>query len=63
MNPAGTHRLVLEFTGDGGVDFVATTDDPEELARRFARVVRTLVEHPTAIATAAGLGDSPGHVE
>jgi hypothetical protein len=57
----GAHRLVLEFTADGGVDFHATTDDPEELARRFARVVRTLVEYPTTVAVAAGLHRGPEH--
>jgi hypothetical protein len=55
------HRLVLEFTADGGVDFHTTTDDPEELARRFARVVRTLVEYPTTVAVAAGLHRGPEH--
>lgn len=55
------HRLVLEFTTDGGVDFHATTADPEELAQRFARVIRTLVEHPTAVAVAAGLHHGREH--
>jgi hypothetical protein len=61
--PAGAHRLVLDFTADGGVDFHATTDDPQELAQRLARVIRTLVEHPTAIGAAAGVYHGLPHAE
>lgn len=48
------HLLCLEFAADGQVHFTPHTDDPAELARRFARIVRVLVEHPSAIKCAAG---------
>jgi hypothetical protein len=50
----GEHRLVIHFDSDGGMDFFPSTDDPAELARRLAELVRVLVEHPSAIAYAAG---------
>lgn len=48
------HHLCLDFTDDGRVDFFPTTDDPADLARRLAFVVRMLLEHPSAIGCAAG---------
>jgi hypothetical protein len=49
----GFHHLVLCFLPDGTVNFYPSTEDPPELARRFADIIRVLLEHPTAIRCAA----------
>jgi len=48
------HHLTLCFLSDGTVDFYPETRDPAALARCLAALVRVLVEHPSAIACAAG---------
>lgn len=48
------HHVCLDFMPGGEVLFYPTTTDPAELARRLARMVRMLVEHPSAVACAAG---------
>ena len=48
------HHLCLVFDNAGGVQFFPDTESPAELATRFARVVRILVENPSRIQCAAG---------
>jgi hypothetical protein len=48
------HHLELCFRPDGHVLFYPASEDPEQLARRLAQVVRFLVEEPSAVACAAG---------
>jgi hypothetical protein len=55
------HHLCVEFRADGRVDFYPRTDDAAELAERLARVVRMFLEHPSAIACAAGHHAGDGH--
>jgi hypothetical protein len=52
--PRDQHHLELCFREDGHVLFYPTTHDPEQLARRFAQLLRFLVEEPSAVACAAG---------
>lgn len=51
---SAAHHLCIAFREDGQVDFFPRTDDAAELARRFARVIRMFVEHPSAVQCAAG---------
>lgn len=53
------HHLCLDFTDDGQVNFFPTTNDPENLARRLAEVIRMFLEHPQTIRCAAGAHDGP----
>ena len=60
--PSGVdHHLCLVFRDTGIVDFYPDTENPEALAARLAKVVRMFLEHPTAIACAAGFHPNAPH--
>jgi hypothetical protein len=50
----GAHPLCITFTPDHRFDFYPTTDNPPDLAHRFADFVRLPVEYPPLIRCAAG---------
>jgi hypothetical protein len=50
----GANHLSITFTPDHRFDFYPTTDNPPDLARRFADLVRLLVGDPTLIRRVAG---------
>jgi hypothetical protein len=49
------HGIVIHFRPDGSAGLSSWTEEPEELAWRFAKLVRSLVENPSGIRCAAGL--------
>ncbi len=60
-SPKDRHHLTLCFEPDGTVNFYPSTEDPATLAARFAKLIRLLVENPSAVHCAAGHHEDHPH--
>jgi len=50
----GEHHVCIHFDADGRIGFTPRTDNPEELAVRFRRMLFRLIEHPGFVDCAVG---------